>query len=97
MIIVTGAVMGTTETIDALTALCITHTHRSRAEPGCVSHDVFVDAENPLRLFFFERWADRAALEAHFALAASHDFVRTLRAAALAVEGPSVHEVAGHV
>jgi quinol monooxygenase YgiN len=34
------------------------HVHRSRKEPGCISHDVSIDAENPLRLTFFERWSD---------------------------------------
>jgi len=42
--------------------------HRSRSEPGCISHAVHVDCENPLRLVFFEQWADRAALLAHFAV-----------------------------
>jgi quinol monooxygenase YgiN len=40
---------------------------------------VHVDCENPLRLVFFEQWADRAALAAHFAVPASGDFVRALR------------------
>ena len=44
--------------------------HRSRKEPGCISHAVHVDCENPLRLVFVEQWADRAALLAHFAVPA---------------------------
>jgi len=55
------------------------HVHRSRAEPGCISHAVHVDCENPLRLVFIEQWADRAALAAHFAVPASRDFVRSLQ------------------
>ena len=41
----------------------------------------------------FQHWADRAALDAHFAVPASADFVR--RISALATEPPSidVHEV----
>ena len=54
----------------------------SRTEPGCISHAVHVDCENPLRLVFFEQWADRAALLAHFAVPASRDFVRSLQARA---------------
>jgi quinol monooxygenase YgiN len=33
---------------------------------GCVSHDVSVDADDPLTLHFIERWADEAALKVHF-------------------------------
>ncbi len=32
-----------------------------------------------MRLVFFEQWADRAALLAHFAVPASRDFVRALQ------------------
>jgi quinol monooxygenase YgiN len=38
-----------------------------------------VDCENPLKLVFFEQWADRAALAAHFVVPASREFVRSLR------------------
>jgi len=78
-IIVTGRVDGTEATIDALLETALTHVRRSRTEPGCISHGVFRDAEDPNRLFFFERCADRAALDAHFAVPASHEFVRALR------------------
>ena len=50
--------------------------HRSRLEPGCLSHDVHIDADDPHRLVFLERWADRDALLAHFAVPASQQFVR---------------------
>jgi quinol monooxygenase YgiN len=55
---------------------------RSRQEPGCLSHAVHIDCENPFRLVFIEQWADKAALSAHFAVAASREFVRTLRSLA---------------
>ena len=45
-------------------------------EPGCLSHAVHVDAENRLRLFFFETWLDRAAVATHFAVPESGAFVR---------------------
>ncbi|MBI1186872.1 MAG: antibiotic biosynthesis monooxygenase [Alphaproteobacteria bacterium] len=94
MIIVTGAVTATPDSFETLKAACLAHTRRSRAEPGCISHDVFIDAENAMRLFFFERWADRAALEAHFAVPGARAFVREMRAAAAAVEGPTIDETA---
>ena len=41
-------------------ALCLEHTRRSRGEPGCEHHSVHIDAENRMRLVFFERWADQS-------------------------------------
>ena len=77
MIVVTGSVTVRTETFDEARRLSLEHVHRSRQEPGCISHAVHVDCENPLRLVFFEQWADRTALAAHFAVPASGEFVRT--------------------
>jgi quinol monooxygenase YgiN len=56
-------------------------------EPGCISHAVHVDCENPLRLVFIEQWTDRATLLAHFAVPASRNFVCALQPlAAAAIE-----------
>jgi quinol monooxygenase YgiN len=82
MIIVTGSVTARSETFDEVRRLSLEHVHRSRAEPGCISHAVHIDCENPLRLVFFEQWADRAALLTHFAVPASRDFVRALQSLA---------------
>jgi quinol monooxygenase YgiN len=82
MIIVTGSVLAKAETFDEIKLLCVEHVLRSRAEPGCISHDVYVNVEEPLRLFFFEQWADTATIEAHFAVPASGQFVRDVRALA---------------
>lgn len=78
MIVVTGSVIARPDTFDEVRRLSLEHVHRSRAEPGCISHAVHVDCEDPLRLVFVEQWADRAALLAHFAVPASRDFVRAL-------------------
>ena len=82
MIVVTGSVRAREDSLDEVRRLSLEHVHRSRKEPGCISHAVHVDCENPLRLVFFEQWADRAALLAHFAVPASRDFVRSLQALA---------------
>lgn len=79
MLVVTGSVTARPDSFEALLEAALAHTHRSRTEPGCVSHAVHVDAENPLRLFFYEEWADRAALDLHFAQAGSLDFMSTVR------------------
>jgi quinol monooxygenase YgiN len=82
MIVVTGSVAVRPETFEEARRLSLEHVHRSRQEPGCISHAVHVDCENPLTLVFFEQWADRAALTAHFAVPASGEFVRALRSLA---------------
>lgn len=84
MIVVTGSVTARQDTFDQARELSLEHVHRSRREPGCISHAVHIDCENPLRLVFYEEWADRAALLAHFAVPASRDFVRALRPLAAA-------------
>ena len=82
MIVVTGSVTARQDTLDQVRQLSLEHVRRSRQEPGCISHAVHVDCENPLRLVFFEQWADRTALLNHFAVPASRDFVKSLRSLA---------------
>ena len=79
MIVVTGSVTAKQGSFDAVKKLSLEHVHRSRTEPGCISHAVHVDCENPLKLVFFEQWVDRAALLTHFAVPASRDFVKALQ------------------
>ncbi len=78
MIIVTGRAIARQDTLAEVRRLSLEHVHRSRGEPGCISHDVLIEPENPLRLEFLERWSDRAALRAHFGVPASRAFVRAL-------------------
>ena len=84
MIVVTGSVLARQDTRDEILRLSLEHVHRSRREPGCLSHAVHSDCEDPLRLVFVERWADRNALMAHFAVPASRDFVKALQPLAAA-------------
>lgn len=96
MIVVTGSVTARPDSFDEVRRLSLEHVHRSRTEPGCISHAVHVDCENPIRLVFFEQWADRAALAAHFAVPASRDFVRSLQslaAAATTIELYDAHKI----
>ena len=79
MILVTGSVVARQDTLEEIRKLSLEHVHRSRTEPGCISHAVHIDCENPLRLVFVEQWADRYALLAHFAVPASRNFVRALQ------------------
>lgn len=79
MILVTGSVTARDDSFDEVRKLSLEHVHRSRLEPGCLSHAVHIDCENPRRLVFVEQWADRTALAAHFVVPASRDFVRSLK------------------
>ncbi|WP_334500154.1 putative quinol monooxygenase [Bradyrhizobium sp. AZCC 1678] len=65
MILVTGSILAREETFDDVLRSSLEHVERSRKEPGCISHDVHVDCQNPMRLFFFKQWADEAALRTH--------------------------------
>jgi quinol monooxygenase YgiN len=89
MILITGAILARPETADELRQISLQHVHRSRTEAGCLSHDVHLDAENPLRLVFVERWEDADAVRAHFAVPASRAFARA--AGGLAAEPPVLH------
>ena|SRR5579863_5799294 len=82
MIIVAGSIVARAGSVDELLALSLEHVRRSRTEPGCRSHAVHRDVENPLRLVFLEEWENRDALAAHFAVPASRAFVKSARALA---------------
>ena len=84
MIVVTGSLTAKQDCFEEVRRLSLEHVHRSRNEPGCISHAVHADCENPLRLVFIEQWADRAALLAHFAVLASLNFVSALQPLAAA-------------
>ena len=84
VILVTGAITAREQTYDEVLRLSRKHVQRSRAEPGCLSHDVYVDIDEPLRLVFIEQWVDRDALLAHFSVPASSDFVQQVSVLAAA-------------
>lgn len=79
MLVVTGRITARPETFAALREAAIAHSVRSRAEPGCLRHNVHVDCEDPLTLFFYEEWSDRPALDLHFAQPGSHAFMAAVR------------------
>jgi quinol monooxygenase YgiN len=95
MILVTGSVTAREDSFDEVRRLSLEHVHRSRLEPGCLSHAVYIDCEDPLRLVFFEQWADRVALGTHFALPASRGFVRALRSLAAGASTIEIFDASG--
>ena len=88
MVIVTGSIQARLDSVDELRRLSTEHVMRSRAEPGCLEHGVTIDANDALRLVFFERWADREALAAHFRVAATRRFAKEV--ARLAAHAPEL-------
>ena len=92
MILVTGSVTARPDSFDEIRKLSLEHVHRSRGEPGCISHAVHLDCENSLRLVFIEQWADRAALLAHFAVPASRGFVKALQPLAAAASTIQIYD-----
>ena len=94
MIVVTGSVTTRQEAFEEARRLSLEHVHRSRTEPGCISHSVHIDCENPLRLVFIEQWADRSVLAAHFAVPASRNFVRALGALVAAPPTIEIYDAA---
>jgi quinol monooxygenase YgiN len=88
MIIVTGSILARNDSFDEILRISTEHVLRSRAEPGCISHAVFRDTEEPLRLQFVERWTDIDALKVHFGVPASRNFAK--EAASLADEPPTL-------
>jgi quinol monooxygenase YgiN len=91
MILVTGSILTREDTFDDVLRSCLEHVERSRKEPGGISQDVHVDCQNPMREFFFERWADEAALRAHFAVEESKAFVRSLKGRIVETTGTQIY------
>lgn len=88
MIIVTGSVRLDPSHREHGFALGRAHSARSRAEGGCIAHDCMADSEDADRMMFLEYWRDMGALQAHFAVPESREFVREI--AALAVSPPEM-------
>ena len=80
MIIVHGSIEIAPDNREDAMRLSLEHVTRSRTEPGCISHAVHVDAENTNRLMFFEEWADMDALQTHFQVAETMDFLKQIQA-----------------
>lgn len=88
MIIVIGSVTVSESTRAQALEHSAKHVARSRLEPGCISHEVSLDGENPNRLIFIERWASMEDLELHFQVPESSEFVTAI--AQLATVAPDM-------
>lgn len=92
MVIVTARLEVKPEDLEKALAESLVHVRRSRTEPGCISHSINQDAENPNRLLFLELWQDRAALAAHFGVPEAREFSRNLAAMAVARTDLTLYE-----
>ncbi|MBB3860181.1 quinol monooxygenase YgiN [Novosphingobium hassiacum] len=89
MIIVTGRVQTDGANRAAIEAECVSHSRRSRTEPGCLAHNCHYDIEQPDLLVVLERWADAGALLTHFALQETRDFAKAI--GSLSRKAPEMH------
>ena len=94
MLLVIGRVRCEADQRDELVALLRTMQDNSRREEGCLRYGFFAAVEDPLTFVAVEEWADRAALDAHFAQPHLQQFAKSLLE--LISERPEVaiHEVA---
>ena len=88
MVVVLGSTLISESRVADALELSLEHVHRSRAEPGCISHRVSIDAEQQNRLNFHEEWESLADLHQHFRVEASVKFVAAL--SEMALEAPSL-------
>ena len=76
--IVVGRVSCAAEHRAALVALLERMQEESRREPGCLRYGFFAAVEDPLTFVAVEEWADREALDRHFAQPHLQEFSRGL-------------------
>lgn len=76
-----------------LSAITLNAQASVRDEPGCFQFDVFEDESDRNRFYFYERYADRAAFDAH--KASDHFAVWRITAAEVLVPG-SQHNTFGN-
>lgn len=55
------------DAVDAVLGWIAELAPHARAEPGCLGYEVLRSAEDPASMVLIERYADRAALDAHLA------------------------------
>src|SRR3954451_11766659 len=94
MVLVIGRVQCSADNRDALVALFEEMQDNSRREEGCLRYGFFAAVDDPLSFVAVEEWADREALDRHFAQPHLHEF--SCRLLELVSERPEVaiHEIA---
>ncbi len=95
MLLVIGRVRCEADKRDELVALLERMQEASRAEEGCMRYGFFAAVEDPLSFVAVEEWADREALDRHFAQPHLREFARGLLEVVSVPPEVAIHEVAG--
>lgn len=67
MVTVAGSIPVKPECREVALAACATMAAATKPEDGCLMYDFYADLADPCRLFVFEEWESRAALDLHSA------------------------------
>jgi quinol monooxygenase YgiN len=94
MLLVIGRVRCRAEQRDQLVALMEEMQDNSRREEGCLRYGFFAAVEDPLSFVAVEEWADREALDRHFAEPHLLEFARRLPSVISSQPEVAIHEVA---
>ena len=94
MLLVIGRVHCEADRRDELVALMRTMQDNSRREEGCLRYGFFAAVEDPLTLVAVEEWADREALDRHFAQPHLQEFSKALLEIISERPEVAIHEVA---
>jgi quinol monooxygenase YgiN len=94
VLLVIGRVRCEASRRDELIGLFETMQDNSRQEPGCLRYGFFQAVEDPLSFVAVEEWADRDALDAHFAQPHLHAFTRRLLETISETPEVAIHEIA---
>lgn len=62
--------------VDKVAAAHLAMVDPTRAEPGCLSYDLYQSRENPMVMFFHENWTDQRALDDHMNTSNFYRYVR---------------------
>jgi quinol monooxygenase YgiN len=95
VLLVIGRVECTPEQRDELVALLTRMQDDSRREDGCIRYGFFAAVEDPHSFVAVEEWADREALDRHFAEPHLQEFGRRLLELVSARPEVAIHEIAG--
>jgi quinol monooxygenase YgiN len=95
MVLVIGRVACAADKRDELVAALEKMQDESRREDGCLRYGFFAAVEDPLSFVAVEEWADRAALDRHFAQPHLHEFSSRLLELISGRPEVAIHEVAG--
>jgi quinol monooxygenase YgiN len=94
VVLVVGRVRCPAEKRDALVALMEKMQEESRREEGCIRYGFFAAVEDPLSFVAVEEWADREALDRHFAEPHLREFASGLLEVVSERPEVGIHEVA---